>query len=188
MAWTATADQARPTLGIALMAVAMLAIPLVDGIAKYLSAGYSPLFIAWAQYAAAFCPLRRPCGGDIFSRENDEHPACPAHGFPRHCDDAVDCHRSAGDRRQRLFRRTGCRGGPCCRHVEGRLPLNRTMKAAMRLTHLPRCRRRQHIRELALVAPICEDFAIADGARPVFDAGRRTNVRALTAAMSRTPS
>ncbi|MCA1412046.1 DMT family transporter [Bradyrhizobium sp. NBAIM20] len=45
--------RARPTLGIVLMAAAMLSIPLVDGIAKYLSADYSPLFIAWARYAVA---------------------------------------------------------------------------------------------------------------------------------------
>jgi drug/metabolite transporter (DMT)-like permease len=49
----APADQAHPTLGIALMAIAMLSIPLVDGIAKYLSAGHSPLFITWARYAVA---------------------------------------------------------------------------------------------------------------------------------------
>lgn len=66
----APADQARPTLGIALMALAMLSIPLVDGIAKYLSADHSPLFIAWARYAVALaavvlkecvleCPVRR---------------------------------------------------------------------------------------------------------------------------------
>ncbi len=36
-----------------LMTLAMLAIPLVDGLAKYLSGGYSPLFISWARYAAA---------------------------------------------------------------------------------------------------------------------------------------
>lgn len=53
MASIATTDQARPALGITLMAAAMLTIPLVDGIAKYLSAGYSPLFIAWVRYAVA---------------------------------------------------------------------------------------------------------------------------------------
>jgi drug/metabolite transporter (DMT)-like permease len=35
------------------MGLAMLTIPLVDGLAKHLSAGYSPLFISWARYAAA---------------------------------------------------------------------------------------------------------------------------------------
>jgi drug/metabolite transporter (DMT)-like permease len=35
------------------MAIAMLTVPLVDGLAKYLSAAYSPLFIAWARYAVA---------------------------------------------------------------------------------------------------------------------------------------
>ncbi len=39
--------------GIALMTLAGLSYPLVDGIAKYLSASYSPLFIGWARYAAA---------------------------------------------------------------------------------------------------------------------------------------
>lgn len=39
--------------GIILMAIAMLGVPLVDGIAKYLSADYSPLFIGWARYAVA---------------------------------------------------------------------------------------------------------------------------------------
>lgn len=35
------------------MTLAMLSIPLVDGLAKYLSADYSPLFISWARYAVA---------------------------------------------------------------------------------------------------------------------------------------
>jgi drug/metabolite transporter (DMT)-like permease len=35
------------------MTLAMLSIPTVDGLAKYLSAGYSPLFIGWARYAVA---------------------------------------------------------------------------------------------------------------------------------------
>jgi drug/metabolite transporter (DMT)-like permease len=39
--------------GIVLMACAMLSIPLVDGLAKYLSGSYSPLFLAWARYAVA---------------------------------------------------------------------------------------------------------------------------------------
>lgn len=39
--------------GIALMSLAMLGIPIVDGIAKYLSADYSSLFIGWARYAVA---------------------------------------------------------------------------------------------------------------------------------------
>lgn len=39
--------------GISLMAIAMLGVPMVDGIAKYLSAQYSPLFIGWARYAVA---------------------------------------------------------------------------------------------------------------------------------------
>ena len=40
-------------LGVVLMACAMLSIPLVDGLAKYLSGSYSPLFLAWARYAVA---------------------------------------------------------------------------------------------------------------------------------------
>ena len=43
----------RLSYGIALMAFAMLTIPLVDGLAKYLSISYSPLFISWARYAVA---------------------------------------------------------------------------------------------------------------------------------------
>ncbi|WP_300017722.1 EamA family transporter [uncultured Roseobacter sp.] len=35
------------------MSIAMLGVPMVDGIAKYLSAEYSPLFIGWARYAVA---------------------------------------------------------------------------------------------------------------------------------------
>ena len=35
------------------MALAMVSIPLVDGLAKYLSASYSPLFLGWARYAVA---------------------------------------------------------------------------------------------------------------------------------------
>ncbi|MEO0915943.1 MAG: DMT family transporter, partial [Pseudomonadota bacterium] len=39
--------------GIALMALAMLLIPVVDGIAKYLSADYSTYFLSWARYMVA---------------------------------------------------------------------------------------------------------------------------------------
>jgi drug/metabolite transporter (DMT)-like permease len=35
------------------MTAAMLSIPLVDGLAKYLSVRYSPLFISWARYVVA---------------------------------------------------------------------------------------------------------------------------------------
>lgn len=35
------------------MTLAMLTIPAVDGLAKYLSSSYSPLFIGWARYAVA---------------------------------------------------------------------------------------------------------------------------------------
>jgi drug/metabolite transporter (DMT)-like permease len=43
----------RSTTGILLMTLAMLSIPAVDGLAKYLSAAYSPLFLGWARYAVA---------------------------------------------------------------------------------------------------------------------------------------
>jgi drug/metabolite transporter (DMT)-like permease len=43
----------RATQGVLLMTLAMLSIPLVDGVAKHLSAAYSPLFIGWARYAVA---------------------------------------------------------------------------------------------------------------------------------------
>ena len=49
----ASAGSSNPTTGILLMTMAMLSIPVVDGLAKYLSAGYSPLFIGWARYAVA---------------------------------------------------------------------------------------------------------------------------------------
>ncbi len=39
--------------GVMLMSLAMLGVPIVDGIAKYLSSSYSPLFIGWARYAVA---------------------------------------------------------------------------------------------------------------------------------------
>ena len=48
-----SAGRSHPATGIMLMTLAMLAIPLVDGLAKHLSVGYSPLFISWARYAAA---------------------------------------------------------------------------------------------------------------------------------------
>ena len=47
------AGRRGPLPGILLMALAMLLIPLVDGLAKHLSASHSPLFISWARYAAA---------------------------------------------------------------------------------------------------------------------------------------
>ena len=40
-------------MGVLLMILAMLSIPLVDGLAKHLSANYSPPFISWARYAVA---------------------------------------------------------------------------------------------------------------------------------------
>ena len=43
----------RPMIGIALMIAASLLVPIVDGIAKYLTADHSPFFISWARYTAA---------------------------------------------------------------------------------------------------------------------------------------
>lgn len=45
--------QSNSRKGILLMSLAMLSIPLVDGLAKYLSADYSPLFVSWARYVVA---------------------------------------------------------------------------------------------------------------------------------------
>lgn len=42
-------------LGSVMMAAVMLSIPMVDGLAKYLSSDFSPLFISWARYAVASC-------------------------------------------------------------------------------------------------------------------------------------
>jgi drug/metabolite transporter (DMT)-like permease len=53
MTATMADDSGRRTRGIALMTAAMLTIPLVDGLAKYLSADYSPLFLSWMRYAVA---------------------------------------------------------------------------------------------------------------------------------------
>jgi len=55
------------------MTLAMLSIPMVDGLAKYLSTAYSPLFLGWARYAVAtliVLPIAalRP-GGRVFPAE-----------------------------------------------------------------------------------------------------------------------
>jgi drug/metabolite transporter (DMT)-like permease len=49
------------------MTVAMLSIPLVDGLAKYLSVGYSPLFLSWARYAVA-CVVVLPFAAVLHGR------------------------------------------------------------------------------------------------------------------------
>jgi drug/metabolite transporter (DMT)-like permease len=46
------------------MALAMLTIPLVDGLAKHLSTRYSPLFLGWARYAVA-CLIVLPFAAGI---------------------------------------------------------------------------------------------------------------------------
>jgi len=49
--------QRSAKFGSLLMAIAMLSIPVVDGLAKYLSTDFSPLFISWARYAVASCVI-----------------------------------------------------------------------------------------------------------------------------------
>lgn len=49
----------KPLRGMVLMTLAMLTVPLVDGLAKHMSSAYSPLFLAWARYAAA-CAIVLP--------------------------------------------------------------------------------------------------------------------------------
>jgi drug/metabolite transporter (DMT)-like permease len=43
----------RARRGVLLMTCAMLAIPVVDGLAKHLTATYSPLFLGWMTYTSA---------------------------------------------------------------------------------------------------------------------------------------
>jgi drug/metabolite transporter (DMT)-like permease len=72
----ATAEAARHSRrlqGVVLMVLAMLTIPAVDGFAKALSAGHSPLFVGWARYAVA-CLVVLPIafarhGGRMFPAE-----------------------------------------------------------------------------------------------------------------------
>jgi drug/metabolite transporter (DMT)-like permease len=49
------------------MILAMLSIPTVDGLAKYLSVRYSPLFLSWARYAVA-CLIVLPITAAIHGR------------------------------------------------------------------------------------------------------------------------
>ena len=70
---TNSTGSSKQATGIGLMVLAMLFIPSVDGIAKYLSTGYSPLFIGWARYAVAALIVLPVAfwrnGIDIFPRE-----------------------------------------------------------------------------------------------------------------------
>lgn len=63
---SATGPSARTT-GIVLMTAAAFAIQIIDGLAKHLSADYSPLFIGWARYGAA-CLIVLPCAAAIHGR------------------------------------------------------------------------------------------------------------------------
>ncbi|MDW6021777.1 DMT family transporter [Mesorhizobium sp. BAC0120] len=64
MSSTALAAPSRQAKAIALMTVTAFVIQIVDGLAKYLSADYSPLFIGWARYAVAFLILL-PCAAAL---------------------------------------------------------------------------------------------------------------------------
>jgi drug/metabolite transporter (DMT)-like permease len=70
---SAPAAPPLPTVGIALMATAMLSFPLVDGLAKHLTGTASPYFVAWARYAVASLVVLpfalRLHGRHIFPRE-----------------------------------------------------------------------------------------------------------------------
>lgn len=60
-------DPARQTKGIALMTAAAFVLQIVDGLAKQLSAEYSPLFIGWARYAIA-CMILLPFAAALHGR------------------------------------------------------------------------------------------------------------------------
>src|ERR671923_2612948 len=64
MTSTALASPSHQARGIALMTVTAFVIQIVDGLAKYLSADYSPLFIGWARYAVA-CLILLPCAAAL---------------------------------------------------------------------------------------------------------------------------
>jgi drug/metabolite transporter (DMT)-like permease len=53
MASTEATSPSQAMRGGVLMTAAMLSIPLVDGLAKYLSTSYSPLFLSWARFVVA---------------------------------------------------------------------------------------------------------------------------------------
>lgn len=62
------------------MTAAMLTIPLVDGLAKYLSASYSPLFLSWARYAVA-CLIVLPAAAAIHGRRLFPAERLASHGL-----------------------------------------------------------------------------------------------------------
>ena len=77
----------HPARGVILMAVAMLVMPLVDGLAKHLSINYSPLFIGWARYAMAsliVLPFAAALNGlPLFPRERLASPSNACRSPPR---------------------------------------------------------------------------------------------------------
>ena len=99
------------TRGIVLMTLAMLSIPLVDGLAKHLSLDYSPLFIGWARYAVASVIVAAVAaamhGRHLFPTEQLRSHILRT-VLPRRRHDALlpgDRAHPAGHRRERLFRR-----------------------------------------------------------------------------------
>jgi drug/metabolite transporter (DMT)-like permease len=60
------------------MALAMLTIPLVDGLAKHLSVRYSPLFLSWARYVVA-CLFVLPFAGRIHGPQLFPRERRPSH-------------------------------------------------------------------------------------------------------------
>lgn len=70
----------QTTQGVILMTAAMLFIPLVDGLAKYLSVSYSPLFLSWARYAVA-CLIVLPFAAAIHGFRLFPAERRPSHVF-----------------------------------------------------------------------------------------------------------
>src|SRR5262245_50378277 len=64
MASINSVNSSRLARGVIMMTVAMLSLPLVDGLAKYLSVKYSPLFLGWARYVVA-CVIILPVASAI---------------------------------------------------------------------------------------------------------------------------
>ena len=67
MTMAVSAGAQRQTLGILLMIATAFVIQVVDGLAKHLSADYSPLFIGWARYAVA-CLIVLPYAAILHGR------------------------------------------------------------------------------------------------------------------------
>jgi drug/metabolite transporter (DMT)-like permease len=68
----------RLTRGVLLMTLAMLSIPVTDGLAKYLSVDYSPLFLGWARYAVA-CAIVLPIAAGLHGTRIFPTEQLPSH-------------------------------------------------------------------------------------------------------------